>query len=66
MDSQPHKLRDSHLKTLITEQVMVAHASVESQKPKIKLDLHTDTCVVGDNCLVFHDNNRPVNVYSYD
>ena len=23
-------------------------------------------CVVGDNCLVMHDHNRPVNVYSYN
>ena len=33
---------------------------------KVELDSHADTCVVGDNCLVFHDHNRPVNVYSYD
>ena len=24
------------------------------------------THVLGDNCLVIHDHNRPVNVYSYD
>ena len=24
------------------------------------------TCVVGDNYLVIHDHNRPINVYSYD
>ena len=23
-------------------------------------------CVVGDNWLVIHDHDRPVNVYSYD
>ena len=23
-------------------------------------------CVFGDNCLVIHDHNRSVNVYSYD
>ena len=45
---------------------MVAHASVASSKPKVELDSHADTCVVGDNCLVIHDHNRPVNVYSYD
>ena len=27
---------------------------------------HADTCVVGDNCLVIHDHDRPVKVYSYD
>ena len=45
---------------------MVAHASVASSKPKIELDSHADTCVVGDNCLVIHNYNRLVNVYSYD
>ena len=45
---------------------MVAHASVASSKPKVELDSHTETCVVGDNCLVIHDHNRPVNVYSYN
>ena len=42
---------------------MVADASVASSKPKVELDSHADTCVVGDNCL---DLNGPVNVYSYD
>ena len=65
-DSQPSVLRDSHIKPLSTIQVMVAHASVASSKPKVELDSHADTCVVGDNCLVIHDHNRPVNVYSYD
>ena len=45
---------------------MGAHASVASSKPKVVLDSYADTCVVGDNCLVIHDLNRPVNVYSYD
>ena len=45
---------------------MVDHASVASSKPKVELDSHADTCVVGDNCLIIHDLNRPVNVYSYD
>ena len=34
---------------------MVAHASVASSKPKVELDSHVDTGVVGDNCLVIHD-----------
>ena len=33
---------------------------------KIELDSHSDTCVVGDQCLVVHDHNRPVNVYGRD
>ena len=57
---------DSHIKPLSTIQVIVAHASVVSSKPKIEFDSHADTCVVGDNCLVIHDLNRPINVYSYD
>ena len=65
-DSQPSKLRDSHLKPLSSVEVMVAHASVVSSKFKVELDSHADTCVVVDNCLVFHGHNRPVNVYSYD
>ena len=44
----------------------MSHASVVSSKPKVELDSHANTCVVGDNCLVIHDHNRPVNVYSYD
>ena len=47
-------------------QVMVTHASVASSKPKEELDSHADTCVVGDNCLVIQDHNRPFYVYSYD
>ena len=45
---------------------MIAHASVASSKPKVELDSPTDMCVVGNNCLVIHDSNRPVNIYSYD
>ena len=44
---------------------MVAHASVASSKCKVELDSNADRCVVGDNCLVTHDHNRPVNIYSY-
>ena len=44
---------------LHTGHVMVVHASVASNKPKVELDLHADTFVLGDT-------NRPVNVYSYN
>ena len=44
----------------------MAHASVASSKPKVELDSHADTCAVGDNYSVIHDNDRPVNVYSYN
>ena len=59
-------LRSSYIKPLSTVQVMVAHTSVASSKPKIELDSHADMCVVGDNCLIIYNQNRPVNVYSYD
>ena len=65
-DHEPSMLRDRHLKLLSTIQVTVAHASFASSKPKIELDSHADMCVVSDNCLVIHNHNRPVNVYSYD
>ena len=35
-------------------------------KTKIELDLHADTCVTDDQCLIIPDYNRPVNVYGYD
>ena len=44
----------------------MVHASVASSKPKVELDSHVNTCVVGENCLAVHDQNRPVDVYSYD
>ena len=65
-DSQPSVLRYSYVQPLTTVQVILVHASVASSKPKVELDSHADTCVVGDNCLVIHDHNRPVNVSSYD
>ena len=40
--------------------------SVGSRKSRVELDSHADICVVGDNCLVIHNHNRPENVYSYD
>ena len=45
---------------------MVAHASIASSKLKVESDSHADTCVVGNNCFIIHDHNRPVNVYSYN
>ena len=45
---------------------MVAHASVVSSKPKVELGSHAGKCLVGDNCLVVHNHNRPIIVYSYD
>ena len=44
---------------------MVTHVPVASSKPKVELDSHADTSVIGDKCLVSHDHYRPVNVYSH-
>ena len=51
---------------MITVQVMVAYASVARSKPKVELDAHANMCVVGENCLIINDYNRPEYVYSYD
>ena len=65
-DSQPNALRDSHIQLLTTIWIRVAHASVAISNPKVELESHADTCVVGDNCLVIHNYNWQVNAYSYD
>ena len=39
---------------------MMDHTLVAITKPKVELDSHADTCVVGDNCLSTLDHNRPV------
>ena len=33
---------------------------------RTEIDSHADTCVVGDNTLLFQDFDRPVNVTGYD
>ena len=43
-----------------------AYKSLLVVETKIELDLHADTCVVGDHYLIVHDHNRPVNVYGYN
>ena len=40
-----------------------AHKSIAVVKTKMEMDLHEDTCVVGDHCIIIHDHNRPVNVF---
>ena len=62
--SKPSELIN-FIKPLVTIQVMVAHSSVTSSKPKVELDSHTYRCVVGDSCLVIHYHNRPVNINIY-
>ena len=58
--------RDNYVKPLSTICVTVDHDSIASSKPKVELDSHADMCVVDDNCLVIHNHNRPVKVYSHD
>ena len=43
-----------------------AQKSLAVVKTKIVLDSHADVCVIGNQWLVLHDHNRPVNVYGYD
>ena len=59
-------MKYSFIKPLSIIWVTVAHASVASSKPKLELDSHADTWVVGGDCLVIHNHIRPVNVYSYN
>ena len=65
-DSQPSELRSSYVNPLCTVQALVAHALVASSNPRVELDSHSDMCVFANNCLVIHDHNKPVNVYSCD
>ena len=64
LDGQGHQKGTTSL--LSTMQIMVAHASAASSKPKVESYSHADTCVVEDNSLLIYDHNRLVNVYSYD
>jgi hypothetical protein len=38
----------------------------DDQGGRTETDSHADTCVVGKECLVFHDFERPVNVCGFD
>ena len=51
-----------YVKPLTTICVTVGKAKVTSKRFEIELDSHADTYVVGDNCLVVHDHDIPVNV----
>ena len=56
----------SYVKPLTTVCITVAQAMVASKRLNTESDSHANTCVVGDNCLVVHEHDKPVNVYSYD
>ena len=42
------------------------HNILTVAETKILLNLHVDACVEGDQCLVVHDQSRPVNIFGYD
>jgi hypothetical protein len=42
------------------------HDPEEFDTSRTEMDNHADTCVVGQECLVFHDFDRPVNVAGFD
>ena len=50
--------------------MQTVHLSAENShaivKTKIELYSHADTCVVGDQCLVVQNYNRPMNIFRYD
>ena len=67
LNRQPSKLNSCrYVKPLTTVHVTIAQAEVTCRRPKKELKSHADTCAVGNNCLVVHDHDRPVNVYSYN
>ena len=43
-----------------------SQARAEAREVQSELDSHADTCVVGNNALVFQDFDRPVDVIGYD
>ena len=43
-----------------------SQARAEAREIQSELDSHADTCVVGNNALVFQDFDRPVDVIGYD
>ena len=43
-----------------------SQARAEAREVRSELDSHADTCVVGNNALVFQDFDRPVDVIGYD
>ena len=46
--------------------LLIVNTSLAAVKPKMWLNSHADTCVVGENFLIEYDHNRPVNVFGYN
>ena len=59
-------MTNSYVEPLSTIHVMISHASDANSKCKVELVSYADTCVVGENCIVIHDHNWLVHVYSYN
>ena len=45
---------------------MLSHLSSNDIDTSLELDYHADTCVIGEDCLILNDYERPVTVYGYD
>ena len=58
---------DEHTVSYVSVQTvqLSAQKCLAVVKTKTALNSHTDACVVGDQCQVVHDHNRPVNVSRY-
>ena len=52
--------------TVRTVRISVANSSHSSVNPRVELDNHADTTVLGKQCLKVHDFGRPVKVTGYD
>ena len=65
-ENQPSDLKTRSVKPVTAIWLTVACASVASSKPHVDFNLHTNTFVVGDNCLIIQNYNEPGKVYSCD
>ena len=55
----------SQLAPVFSIQIQAASSS-EHGDTRMECDSHADTSVVGSNCLIIHDYERPVRVFGYD
>ena len=45
---------------------MLSYLASNDIDTSLELDYHADTCVIGEDCLILNDYERPVTVYGYD
>ena len=55
----------THVTTRLAFQLSAAISGL-ADRSRTELDIHSDTCVVGNNCLVIHEYERYVTVTGYD